>query len=69
MKPKGKKLVDPSGDNKMVKGKMTDPSGDDKFMGKMKAKKMPTKKGSAIMAFEKKSRKDGDRKKRNKGRQ
>jgi len=75
MKPKGKKLVDPSGDNKMVKGKMTDPSGDDKF-AKKGAKKMPAKlaekmtdkKGSAIMAFKKKSNKDAHRMKRNIGR-
>ena len=35
-KKKSKKLVDPSGDNKMVKGKMTDPTGDDRFAGAKK---------------------------------
>jgi len=40
---KGKKIIDPSGDNKMVKGKMTDPSGDDKIVKKKSARKKKAK--------------------------
>ena len=42
-KKKTKKIVDPSGDDKMVKGKMVDPSGDNRF-AKMKNKKGKAKK-------------------------